>query len=128
MFEKASRLKLRFETPMGLISTEDLWNLPLTSVNKVNLYDIARDLHKKVKADEDLPFLSSDKVEDSEMTLRFEIVKHIIEVRKIEQSNALKAKENAELKKRILQIVAEQDEQNLRSKSKEELMEILKTL
>ena len=31
MFTKASRLKLRFQSPAGLLSSEDLWDLPLTS-------------------------------------------------------------------------------------------------
>ena len=31
MFQKASRLKLRFDSPKGLLSVEDLWDLPLTS-------------------------------------------------------------------------------------------------
>ena len=45
MFEKASRLKLRFSTSIGMLSAEDLWDLPLSSRNgTANLDDVARNL------------------------------------------------------------------------------------
>ena len=130
MFEKASRLKLRFEYMNGVqLTAEQLWDLPLESnSNKANLYDIARELHACVKSDEDLPFLSSEKKEDAIIKLKFDIVKYIIETRRDEMSKAIKAKENAETKKKILSIIAEQDEASLRSKSKEDLLKLYENL
>ena len=48
IFEMATRKKIRFNSPQGDLSTEDLWDLPLSSkVNgKANLDDIAKDLHR----------------------------------------------------------------------------------
>ena len=46
IFEQASRLKLRFPSPLGTLSTEDLWHLPLTSTTgKANLNDIGKALN-----------------------------------------------------------------------------------
>ena len=49
MFEKATRLKLRFETVRGYVTTEDLWDIPLSAVNGFCLDTIAKNLNKKLK-------------------------------------------------------------------------------
>ena len=43
IFEQAARQKIRFESVLGLLCVEDLWDLPLTSLNskRANLDDIA---------------------------------------------------------------------------------------
>ena len=35
IFEQATRAKIRYHSPNGLIGVEDLWDLPLTSLNSV---------------------------------------------------------------------------------------------
>ena len=78
MFEKASRLKLRFNTPVGLLGVEDLWDLPLTSkaAFATNLDDLARDLSKRVAETEE-----SFVPKDVKTNLSFDIIKHIIKTR-----------------------------------------------
>ena len=42
IFMKATQKKLRFDSTQGLLTVEDLWDLPLTGTNKkANLDDIA---------------------------------------------------------------------------------------
>ena len=49
-FEKASRIRLRFDTPQGSLTVEDLWQLPLTSrTGRANLDDIAKSLNRQLK-------------------------------------------------------------------------------
>ena len=50
MFEQASRSKFRFNSSQGLLTTEDLWDLPLTSTRYANLNDIAKELNRTLKA------------------------------------------------------------------------------
>lgn len=50
IFEQTSRLKLRFDTTKGMLTAEDLWDLPLTSdAGKANLDDVAQSLHRELK-------------------------------------------------------------------------------
>lgn len=130
LFEKASRLKIRFDVPNGVIDTEDLWTLPLKSTrpNQANLDDIARGLHQRIKNQEDISFVDDAKAADTETQLKFDIVRHIIGVRKSEAQAAAEAKKSAELKQRILEIKAKRQDQALEGKTDEELDALLSSM
>ena len=102
IFEKASRAKLRFPTPRGNLSVEQLWELPLDK-GEVNLYNLAQDLLTQVadKPAEKLSFFSKAVEVDETVELKFEIIKHIVTVRVAEaeanQNEAIKRSQRAEL-------------------------------
>lgn len=124
MFEKATRLKLRFDTPRGHISVEDLWDLPLTSnTGKPNLDDIAKGLHRELRAGaETASFVTPASTAGNEgLQLGFDVVKHVIDVRVAERDAAVQAAKRRETKQRILEIVAMKEDESLRGKSLEEL-------
>ena len=90
IFEKASRLELRFKTPKGLLSAESLWSLPLTSTRgHANLDDIARAISQEIKNSELESFVTDSTQANKLEVLRLDIVKRIIEV-KIEERDAEK--------------------------------------
>lgn len=127
MFEKASRLALIFDTPNGALSTEDLWNLPLTSKSgRANLDDIAKGLHQELKADA-VSFVVEN-AHDEVTELRFEIVEHIIAVRLEERRTAEEARDKAERKQQLLALVSEKESEELRGKSVEELRAMIEAL
>ena len=128
MFEKASRIKLRFDTSRGLVSVEDLWDLPLVARNRPNLDDIARELYKQLKNDDDVSFVLKEKKSDETVQLRFDIVRHIIEVRLAEEEAAKKAKANKEQKQKLLEIIANKQDEVLKGKNIEELMAMVNEL
>ncbi len=122
MFEKATRMKLRFETPKGQLDVEDLWNLPLTSnMGKANLDDVARLLHKQLKSGDNISFVEKDKKSDETIQLKFDIVKHIIDVRLTESEAAKNARLRAEQKQQLLALIAEKEGDTLKGLSLEEL-------
>ncbi len=132
MFEKASRLKLRFQTARGELTVEDLWDLRLTSINSINLDNIAIELNKKLKETEQVSFVSSTKKTNEVDQLKFDIVKHIIDTRveearqqrEIEATRAAKAA----TKERIVEILEQKKTEELSTKSVEELTQMLKEI
>lgn len=122
MFEKASRLKLRFHTPSGLFSAEDLWDMKLTQLNSV-----AVSLHHQLN-DSAISFLETDKKVDPVLKLQFDIATHVIRVRQAEALAASQQRERAETKQKIMGILARKQDLKLEESSEEELQALLATL
>ena len=120
MFKEASRLKLRFSTPIGLLSTEDLWDLPLESKTKVNLDSIAILLNRELKDTKDESFISKSRA-NPVLEMKLDIVKYIIEVKLQETSDKLQAKIKAEQRNKIDAIISKKEDESLESLSLEEL-------
>lgn len=127
MFEKASRLKLRFETGKGLLTVEDLWDLPLTGAG-VNLDRVAVELHKQVKEETTVSFVVKPPRTSAELELKFEIVKHVIEVRLAEKAEAQAKVEAREKRDRILTIIDKKQNEKLEGASLEELQKMVAEL
>jgi hypothetical protein len=127
MFEKASRLNLMFETTKGLLNVTDLWRLPLTSSNgKVNLDDIAKALHVKLRDDVQISFVNADKAAvEPEDSLRFEIVKRIINVRLAEQKEEQSRCEKAAKKQQMQGILDQKEGETLMNLSLDELRKMI---
>lgn len=126
LFEKAARLKLRFDTPKGALSAEDLWDLPLTSSqNRANLNDLAVGLYRKLQDSAPISFVDAAIKTDEVTQLRFDLVKHVIDVRVAE--NAVRAQEHEKARKRgrIMELIANKEEEQLAGKSTDELRELL---
>lgn len=121
-FESASRVKLRFETPNGSLSVEDLWDLPLTAkTNRANLDDIAKGLSRKLRESAEESFVSRRSDSDAATELAFEIVKHIISVRVAEADAKLDAERRRQEIAKIDELIASKQHEALASESVEEL-------
>lgn len=127
IFENASRIKCRFDSPQGTLCVEDLWDLPLQTsrVGKASLDNIAINLDKQIKDSGTVSFVDAAPAGNNELNLKFEIVKHIIEVRKAENLAAETRRTNAEKKQRILALIGQKEDEALASKSVDELRELV---
>jgi len=129
MFKKAAKLKLRFETnTMGDITTEDLYDVPLTNGSNVSLDNIARLLNKQIKEYGEESFVLKKDDSNKILELKFAIVKSIIEekLEEIEDNkNALMSKAK---KQKILEALALRESSDLAGKSTDELKDMLKDL
>lgn len=128
MFEQAVRLKLRFTTPQGPLMVEDLWDLPLTSKRGANLNDLAKDLNRELKASADEDFVNPTAKPNDVLKLKFDVVKHVIDVRLAENNAERLAVERRAQKDRLLELIARKQDESLASKSIEELTAMVESL
>ena len=126
MFEKASRQKLRFDTPKGQLSVEDLWDLPLHSLTgKANLDDIAHVLDTDLKAGTSKSFVNKATSADEVLKLKFDIVIHVINTRLDEREAANKIAEKREQKQKIMAIIEQKKDAALSEASLADLEQML---
>ena len=116
MFERAVREKSRWATPRGMATVEDLWDLPLPSLNQ-----IAKDLRKKIKEIGDDDFLTTNSAEEDKIKYEFDVVVYILNIKKKEKED----RENLAAKKAekalLLEILNRKQVDSLHNLSEEEL-------
>lgn len=129
IFEQASRAKLLFQTSGGQYGVEDLWDLTLSTTrrNVVTLNSIAKGLHKKLKADEDVDFVDDVVVneERAEWQLQFDIVLHIIKVKKAETLAKINKTAKAAKIKRLRELKANKENEAFNEMSADEIERML---
>lgn len=123
MFDKATRLKLRFQSPKGYVSTEDLWDLSLQHLNTM-----AKALNKQLKESSEVDFLLEKSEEDARIKLQFDIVLHIMEVKKDEIKSREEATARKAEREKIKGILAKKQDDALEKLSEEELRKKLEEL
>lgn len=122
IFAQATRKALRFKTALGTLATEDLWNLGLPQLDH-----IAVALHKEIQ-DKEVSFIKKAVPDSENVQLKFDVVKYIIDT-KVEEADALKARHEKDLRRRkLLEVLADQEDEALKSKSKEEILKELEEL
>ena len=129
IFEQATRAKIRFSTPVGMLSVEDLWDLPLTSnAGRPNLDGIAMSLYQDLGDNVQVSFVNKSVAKDEVSQLKFDIVKHIIDTRLAEQAAASEARVKSEKKQRILEIINQKEDATLMASSIDELKATLASM
>ncbi len=122
IFEKATKLKLRFSYK-GQVSTEDLWDLKVGDLDS-----IYRQLNHELKEANEVTLLKKPTLANELLTLKVELVKRIVEVKLAEDLERKTKAEKQQQKKRILDVLAEKQDEGLKGKSEEELQKLLQTL
>ena len=107
----------------GLATVEDLWDLPVTELDK-----IYKSLNAKEKQAQEESLLEIKTSEDEELTAQIEIIKYIVSVKLEEKKAAEMAKERKEQKQKIMSILASKQDEALQGKSIEELEKMLDEL
>jgi hypothetical protein len=123
MFQKASRLKLRFDSPKGLLTVEDLWDLPLTSEisAKPNINAIAQGIIRQLKATQEESFVAKKASGDSILQLQLDILTVVRDVKLVEAETAAQAKKLADQKQLIGSLIEQKRNEKLAQTPLEEL-------
>lgn len=106
LFELATRNKFRFSTVKGEVSSEDLWDMPLTSRNNFDLDTVAISLSKQISENSEMSFVKTTTTANKTLKDKLEVVKHVISTKmaEAELKETLKYKEaERELLKSALQ-------------------------
>ncbi len=129
-FAAAATIKLRYPSSKGLLTVEDLFDLPLTTTraNGVSLDTIAKAAHKLVKEAEEISFVDESTPRSTGDELALDIVKDIIAVKKSQNAQMLDRKVKAEKKKQILALIADKQNDELAGKPLAELLAMVEAL
>lgn len=122
IFEYATKNKMRFPYK-GLISVEDLWDLPMTELDKI-FKTLNAELQQCQTESLLLPSVEGDRVLD----IQIEIIKHIFNVKLEEQKARERAAAVKEHKQKIMSIIAKKQDESLENASIDELNAMLSDL
>lgn len=122
LFELATRSKFRYAYK-GTISVEDLWDLSAEALDA-----IYRQLNAEAKTRSEESLLNTKSKADNLLEAKIEIVKHIFMVKVAEHDKAAEAKKKREEKARLLNLLAEKQDEALAAKSADEIRKMIEEL
>jgi len=129
IFEQATRRALRFESSKGELSVEQLWDLPLQSRNQFDLDTVAKTVNRQLNDVTEESFVSTrENAAKATLTLKLELIKHIIAVKLQEVDEAHNRANKASEKEKLLRLLEEKQNESLRSLTADEIAERLKAL
>lgn len=126
IYKKALQSKLRISSKRGMLTVEDLFQLPLSN-GEVNLVDLARGVYDKLgQTSTNVPdFLSGIAVKKSkeaeQLQLTFDVLKDVIETRQKEIQEMADTQKRQQEKSMIQELIAKKEHANLENLSVEEL-------
>lgn len=131
IFEEASRLKLRFPSVKGELTTEQLWDLPLTTTvsGKVDLDTVARTVNTDLKAITEDSFVQTRvNPQKAILTLKLDVLRHVIAAKQAENAEKSRKAANESELARLREVLADKNNDALKNLSPEQIQERIKQL
>lgn len=120
-YKEASKEKIRFETKRGSLTVEQLWTLPIEELDELC---VSLEEQHKTSAKKSFVHKKSDK--DKMARLRFEVALDVLESRMEELEKAAEVEENKKHNERIMELIVEKKDEELKGKSVKQLTAMLK--
>lgn len=121
IFKLASQQKLRFQTSKGLLTTEQLWDLSIAELD-----NLAVTLNQEYEESGKKSFLVKKSIKDKKAKLSFDVVYDILNTKVEENETARQKAEDKAHNEKILNLIAEKQDESLKGKSVAELKKLLK--
>ena len=121
IFEYAARNKLRFDTEKGEVYVEDLYDMPLKARNNFDLDTTAKIINRCLKQQEEESFVSTPTKNSNDLSIKLDIVKHIIAVKLEEKNSKEQSKANEAQRKKLQEVIARKKDSALEALSVEDL-------
>lgn len=122
IFEAAARNGFRYISTKGELSTEQLWSLPLLAANQFDLNNVAIVINSALKAISEESFVSIKPTQGkADLETKLEIVKHIIATKQAEQAKARDAAERSAKREKLVQALANKEDQELTNLTPDEI-------
>jgi hypothetical protein len=129
MFEKATRLKLRFASNKGDLTVENLWELPLQSRTGFDLDNVAKAANNELKSLSEESFVSTTNNPAKNLAqLKLDIVKRVIEVKIAENEEQRNAAQKSAERQRLLEALNNSEQQELQKLTPDEIRKRLAEL
>lgn len=122
IFKQATKERLRFQTNKGPLSVEQLWDLSLTDLDT-----LAVSLQETYETSKGKSFLTKRTTKNAAVKLQFDIVLDVLQTKVEEADNLRELKEAKEHDNKILGLIEEKKDEELKGKSVAELRKLLKT-
>ena len=123
MYKQASRVKLRFNTSVGILTVEQLWKADTEVVISLE-EDLQQQLEQVGKTSRRNSKVKTKEVE--ELELRLSIVSDVLDTKEKEGKELQSAGEVKQHNQKILSLIAEKQEEGLKNMSVEDLEKLLK--
>jgi hypothetical protein len=129
IFEYATRNKLRFTSVRGVMSVEQLWDIPLRSRDGFDLNAVAKAANKALGDASEENFVETTKsAAHAYCEAVLEIVKYVINVKVAEEEAAKTRAAKKQEKEKLLAILAEKQDGKLSELSERELQKRIAAL
>lgn len=115
-YKEASRQDYRFTTTKGNLTVAQLWSLTVEELDKVAI-NLDEDYNKSGKKS----FLATRSVKDKELKNKLDIVLDIMATKQEEADRLSKLKEDKEHNEKIIKMIMEKKDENLKNMSIKEL-------
>lgn len=129
IFEIASRRKFRFPSVIGELTTEQLWDLPLTASSRApatvyrnDLDSVAKAVNAELKSVSDESFVATrPNPRKGELEMMLDVVKHVIAVKIEDAARATAAADRAEKRRKLAEALVNKQDDAIRNLTEDEI-------